>query len=96
MIVMLVTKVMAQHAQMLMNVLKTHVLQLQVQLVETQMAVSPAPVRRVTQVMASTVSTLTSVATIYVIQMLLVPILLVLTSVSVTLAILAMVRNVKM
>ena len=96
MIVMLVTKVMAQHAQMLMNVLKTHVLQLQVQLVETQMAVSPALVRKVTPVMASTVSTLTSVATIYVIQMLLVPILLVLTSVSVTLAILAMVRNVKM
>lgn len=96
MIVMLVTKVMAQHALMSMNVLKTHVLQLQVQLVETQMAVSPAPVRRVTPVMASTVSTLTSVATIYVIQMLLVPILLVLTYVSVTLAILAMVRNVKM
>ena len=96
MIVMLVTKVMAQHVQMSMNVLKTLVLQLQVQLVETQMAVSPAPVRRVTPVMASTVSTLTSVATIYVIQMLLVPILLVLTYVSVTLAILAMVRNVKM
>lgn len=93
---MLVTKVMAQHALMSMNVLETHVLQLQVQLVETQMAVSPAPVRRVTQVMASTVSTLTSVATIYVIQMLLVPILLVLTSVSATLVILAMVRNVKM
>ena len=93
---MLVTKVMARHAQMSMNVLKTHVLQLQVQLVETQMAVSPALVRKVTPVMASTVSTLTSVATIYVIQMLLVPILLVLTSVSVTLAILAMVRNVKM
>ena len=93
---MLVTKVMAQHAQMSMNVLKTHVLQLQVQLVETQMAVSPAHVRKVTPAMASTVSTLTSVATIYVIQMLLVPILLVLTYVSVTLAILAMVRNVKM
>lgn len=96
MIVMLVTKVMAQHAQMLMNVLKTHVLQLQVQLVETQMAVSPVPVPRVSLVTVLIVSTLTSVATIYVIQMLLVPILLVLTSVSVTLAILAMVRNVKM
>ena len=96
MIVMLVTKVMVLHVLMSMNVLKIHVPLPLVQLVETQMAVSPVPVPRVSLVTVLIVSTLTSVATIYVMQMLLVPILLVLTSDSATLVILEMVRNVKM
>ncbi len=96
MIVMLVTKVMVLHVLMSMNVQKIHVLQPQVQCVETQMVLLPVPVPKDTPVMVSIVSTLTSVVTIYAMLMLHVQIPPVLTYVSAILDILVMERNVKM